>query len=513
MKEEKYIKDKLSNYDSPMDMDAMWADLEKNLNNEKDEKPIFWLFRFGRKFFFLAAALLISLAAFSYLYINNQSNLNLSTTTDKTSSITQLKNNSDRKPNTTLNKESEINTSQPDNNRETEIKKRKGQLNKNLEFSTTPEPQKTKIQTKDLKKETTNKPVIKPSDNATAPSDIKENKKLKPKQQNQNNSQTISGQKDRKTKKKNDALVTPQSTTLKNKAIIPASTITVLKQKEKTKNSSINLMTPIALLASYNFIKHNRNIANIGFENIAPAKRRILVKEQAYKWRANFSLAQTVSYFSHEAIAEGFSVTVPLANMSATNNLGFGIGLDRKTKTGLLLSTGVNYINHGAIYSYFKESTETRESNKVTIYTDQNNNFLGATEQEVEITSSTIRAYRQYKKLHSVQLPLTVGKEWQKNKMDFSIAAGTACNYFFSQSNHEVEETSQLLNYKLSALKFSLKARAEIGYTIRTNYRLFAAIEGGRLLGRLVDVPIDLSSYISTQLTYGGLKAGVGYAF
>jgi len=69
MKKEKYIKDKLSNYQSPLDLDSMWANLEQDLDNDKEDRGI--LFYLKGILGIVTSILFIGLIIFSFYQLNN----------------------------------------------------------------------------------------------------------------------------------------------------------------------------------------------------------------------------------------------------------------------------------------------------------------------------------------------------------------------------------------------------------------------------------------------------------
>jgi len=149
----------------------------------------------------------------------------------------------------------------------------------------------------------------------------------------------------------------------------------------------------------------------------------------------------------------------------------------------------------------------------VIVYVDGNNNFIGTEEQEDIRPRYRTRAYRFYKQIHSIQLPLSLGYEWQKNNYDLSFSGGPAINYYYAQSDTEIKDLRDLLNYDFATIKISAQLRAEVGYRIKDKWRLFAAIEGGRVIGSLGSMPIEETHTFKTKLSHAGARTGISYAF
>lgn len=490
MKEEKYIKDKLSNYDSPMDMEAMWANLEEGLDKNKDEKPVFWLLRFGKKIFFTALILLVAIVAYSYYGWNL---IPSKTITENTYSQSQS---------TTTPKA----------------------IIENTETTTTSEIKETKFTetTTDLSSNT----------NTT------ENNNLEQKERKFFNSANSSTTKSRTTTKNN----APAETILKKPT---KTTAPVLKEQTKqpalayqatTSNSTIPkatvsktatneiivkkpaLLNGLALLSNQQLVAYEKETQIMDLDMATGPLATIEVAKQHQEWRVNLAIAQNATLFEHTNINEDI-VTYRSRNgeTSTTNNWSYGLGIERKTKGVWLFGLGLNYINHGAIYSARDGGEGVEEGFDSVIYQDSQGNFLGEGEVPGERLTIRVKSFRQYKKLHSLQLPLSIGYEKNFNKLDLSLSVSPAINYFYSQSSGEVRETSALLNYELSTFKLSGQAKAQVGYKLNGPFRLIAAVELGRLLGKLNSIIEDGPDFrrevAQTKFTYGRVSTGLSYSF
>ncbi len=491
MKEEKYIKDKLSNYDSPMDMDAMWAELEDSMDKNTDEKPVFWLFRFGKKIFFSSILLLIAISAFSYYYWNTHNTITKNT-------YSQL-DNTNTTPSATERKATDLS---------------KGITAGSIENETINEEEASTADLRTRNKNNSGVPEIREKiSDETKTTNI--NSKTKAQKRNR---PTSSGQ-----AKSSQAIIKKQQASpplLVNQT--PTSNTYMAKTKMSNKTASLStekkppLLTAISLLANSQLLTLDNTAPTLEMTMAENPVEVIRVRRPHKKWRASLGIAQSATLFQH-AITDAEIVSFRSRNgeTSTTNNWSMGVGLERVTKRGWLFSTGLNYINHGAIYS----ARDGRESIELEfspiVYVDSQSNFLGEGEELTEILVIRRKAFRQYKRLHSMQLPLLVGFEKRLSKIDFSLSAGPACNYFFSQSANDVRETEALLNYKLSTMKISGQLKAQVGYSLNEKVRLYTSVEYGSLLGTLKsgNEDVEFLQVAESNYNYGRVSMGLSYAF
>lgn len=511
MKEEKYIKDTLANYDSPMDMDAMWADLEKSLDNDKDEKPVFWLFRFGKKLFFTSLALMLTVAAFTFYSINKPNELKIPQTTTELSKTTNDLSTENTPATSTVikNKDEGLTQQQTQESKiESKTNSEKTPVTRNIRAKETIDAKSINIERKVNQKQlssntnTVETAKTKTSFSRIIPSQTKSQDTQKPISKtktdpNQNSIKAIDAE---------QAIPAKQQTTNKKPIVI--------KKEAETSKTLNNYLSSLAFLSNQKLLQFSRKLPSLSLKFSTPTPKRIRVKQEPNKWRAKLAVAQSTSYFIHKN-PDGLSLFNDFnrPDIAATNNLGFGISLSRKTKGSLLFTTGLNYLKHGAMYSEYRITESEERSTREIIYVDPQFNFLGSAEEEIETANLNIRSYREYKRLHSLQLPLSIGYEIGFKKLDLSISVGPALNYFFSQSASTTEETDAFLNYRLSAIRFSALLSAELGYSFSDRYRLFTSVDGGRILSRLESNSLESDFPNFTNLSYTSFKVGLSYDF
>jgi len=275
MKEEKYIKDKLSNYDSPMDMDAIWADLEKNLDNQNDEKPIFWLLKYGRKLFLLGLAMLLSsLVAYSY-FSNNKLSKTTSSESYKKSEPQPVKNIKSELTESTLKsepiknkKENELVPAKTLTQANTDLDKLVRKSEKLITLSSARKEYDTKKYSLSNKQKADKKKTADSKSNQEVSSNITNEKKVP-------SSEMMAEPMLKKSEDKSNKLKS-----------IPAKNL-------------LNSQLPLIPLAYNKLIEYSRNIPVLLQKENNTKTRKPNIKAKPGKWRASINLAATRSFLNH----------------------------------------------------------------------------------------------------------------------------------------------------------------------------------------------------------------------
>lgn len=505
MKEEKYIKEKLTDYESPMDMGAMWADLEKNLDEKEDRKGGFWIWGKG---------LLMSLgllAIVSILFFTFRS----STIDKHPISENKISNTQNNIPTNTGNKQT-LNTPKSDTKSTNLISKSKNETGSNNKKENKTAP------LQDSTRKTTS------SNNRNA---SKANKTINSKSLYTTNQITTAPV-------SKSVAQAKKPRTEKSSTITIASSDSVSKSKKSDETKSIeankdeNLMAQFAMLAgNHSFLNWNR-VLDMRFPSIVlPKASRIRVpKEKKVSWRGRINYGLTLSdpIFSgltDAGITEDVFITKLNEKLLSTTNHTFGIGVERVTNKGLKLSLDLNYMNHGYIYADNAEIEAIIEQETSTVYISDGGSFIGEDEIIVESQDGYyFWNYRDYRGWDAFQAPIMIGYETRRNNFDLSISAGPALNFLrqsdeilnYNELNIELAERAELnlvsleteSIFKQNTFLLSATTKAELGYRLRKKLRIFTSVEAGRLLS-------DVSSNgdAIAKLNHFGMRTGVSYEF
>jgi len=492
MKHENYIKEKLTDYESPMDMSSMWAELEKDLDQEQKKERGFWFW--GIRWFSIIS--LLAIAAWLIHPMINQSSKTLSNNEIKT----PFESKSVAVENT-----KEIND---------QI------TNENIEPIVTSE-----------NKSLANQPIENSSTKTPTTSSNTNQKSNKQTKQNYFSS--------RETKTSSEQLNEINSV---NRANISTSNTTQLPTSQKTNifpvvlkldqlENDTRLLDPLGLLAVKRYLIDWNENRDLDIDKPDKESRRVpnikVAKSNGKIWRASFNYGQTISRFNF--LEENLIEAAPdLFYNSATNNHSFGIGLERVLKNNLKFGIEYNYINHGILHT--RNDTFTglnRILEQKVVYVDELGEVIG---EEFLSSFETPDRYswefQNYNKLHSMEFTPMIGYELGYNKFDFSLSAGPGINLIlwgagaYPRTNFvnigELEaiatEDINIDNsyFKEINLLLSAKLKAQVGYKLTDNLRSFVGIEGSKLFG---EVAKDIGDIPRTRLSYFGARTGISYTF
>jgi len=493
MKEEKYIKEKLTDYESPINMEAMWADLEKNLDETEDRKGGFWLWGKG----FLMSLAVLALAAILFFTFRNSNT--------KQQPISETRNTNTEKtitPSTTEQQDTEV----LNNN------------NKSIEQSTILEP-------------------------------VTENKKVTKKKTSQ--SLEVNSTKTRKstervaqkaTSTKNGVIkTTPSNNTFRTtkKAIEPINAdsgiSTTSYSASNSKNTKATALASAAMLAQIHDIAGKEafldwtRVLDLRFPSLAfPKAPRIrTTNKKKTLWRAavNYGLSSTDLIFPSPMGFAGTEVDLGRNHKPAINNT-YGISLERVSSKGLKISIGLNYLNHGYIYTDGDEYIANVDQETTTVFISDSGSFIGEEKSSEQVTEGLYTwRYRDYRGWNTFQIPIMVGYEKRKNKLDYSLSAGLAINLLggpseildYSDETRILAESNEIKLSPISERTIFLEdisrsisgiAKAELGYSLKNRIRIFASIEAGRSLQKFA-----YSEQGLVHINHFGTRTGLSYAF
>jgi len=506
MKAEKYIIDTLTDYESPMDLNAMWSSLEQQLDKKPRKIRGFWYW--SRNLFL--TALFLGLSWLAVEFITDQKIEN---------SKIQL---------------SEI--LPPD--------QIKALPNPELSSTNTNELNKTTLASAEQSNNSYSQEII--NDSADNSHEYKSSNTL---------SETITA-----ASKIEDSTGLPVSTTggpvgSPAHSILPASTSSSTIKPIDTETKSIS--KPVFTVAASDTQKAIQNIQAKDLDdlNSLPSVTSLLkwerrpalilptvtpddnpaikpIQPKPNNWRASVNFGQTKSYFRHTTDVN----QRPIAQFekstynSARNNYTAGLGLSKLTDKGFSFGLDLAYINHGEqyIHTEFLLLAHSEQQEKTTVYLTQEGEFIA--ENTTLFQDSFLHEYEiefeSYHKLHTVQLAPMVGYTIDIGKLDLSLSLGAGLNYFYKQSGEIIEPTgirkiedinastelidSEFSIHQVSNFYLSRRMKAELGYRIKENQRLFVSAEGGKIFGNTAN---QNQEYYTSTLNYSGWRAGLSWDF
>lgn len=514
MKEEKYIKDKLTDYQSPMDASAMWADLEKSLDRQNDSKPWFFWLKGGKGL--LLATALMGLIGYGIWHITFTTGNKEEVLTSEVISENKI-DNSEIVSEAISETVSSIEATQQYLNT-TNGQEEKSSYNTNTQSIIS---QSEITSTKTAKtKQTINQST------SVIPTLTKRNVVAK-------NSNEISGSFVPETIVPIYNTTKPSSTkphSEKVSKVLPASPLAMINDDTDTRL----LLSLADAPSSRHYLSWVRPIADAP-ALAKPRRRRIEpIENKKGHWRASAFAGQSISdinigFTSNNALVEYQSIVESIsAPLSATNNLSYGVGIERLFRNGFSVKLGLEYMNHGQIYQQADTVvTAVRTAVSSTIYTDPTGNFLGEAEvEEIEVLDLAVAQVRSYHKLNTYRLPVSLGYNFQLNTMDLGISIGGSANYIkdntgllLRRDRNNIEEFWTPITttedaytslYEVSTLKFSADANLELGYTLGPDFRIFAALGAGRIIGNAASQELKEEQF-KINMNYAALKLGVSY--
>ncbi len=521
MKEEKYIKDTLSGYESPMDMEATWADLENILDGNKKKKRGFWIWRNG---LLLGLALLLVGALALWVFMS-QSNTNQTLSEVQTSEIqnntaTQLNitttspikteelpstqttatsnSNSNQKVNTAI--KSVTQTATQKSNQEISQPTNKIQPTKLQE----PVSKKTQLNSNPESKESSSKNTI-PAQNA-----VKENAQVPTFTNQVRKTRT-----DEQIKTDERSTISTENKNLKSQA----ETRSVINFDQLASLGPETLDWDRALVLNFPSI-------------LIPQPPTIRVRKPKHKkWRLSSSLAVTRSYFDF-ATSSGPSLVDSMPNIRGTytgiTKPGLGVALERITKNGLKLSIGLNYLNHAYNHSITDTFLSTEQTNVVRteVYISDSGALLGTGEGETVVCTKAYEwQHDDNVNLHSFQVPVMLGLERKWGNLDYSFSVGPALNYVFKQSTllgtsdelitfyfeeYGVDFEPVFPIHQVSKLLLAGAGKLELGYHFPGNMRVFTALEASRSFGNFAH---EEFRELNTKINNYGIRTGLSINF
>ncbi len=509
MKHENYIKEKLTDYESPMDMNSMWANLEKELDQEKNKTKGFWYWSLR----ILPVLVLLLIGAWliypslsekaqhseTSLQSTEPINKNIKVVPEKTTSESEVITEKQKSSNTkslkkTVEQKQQRNISTTKNNtaQETEVNTRTTPHYSSTN-STSSISNRTTLTRTTAQADSSGSRVTHISQHSTAtgmPTELI---------QSGQQQQVVKGTADTE---------------------LPAANTNIFPVVLKLSDFIWGLEN---LSDKMNLIKWERNLkAQLPSIDLLPSTRTPRVtKKEPYIWRASINFGQTTSFFNHMPEAQLVEVFENPDNNLAARNNSFGVSMERISDKGLKLGLDLNYINHGVIHARDEEISRSTIGDRSVVYINGFNEVTTSqTFEDVEITERAIWTFRNRHNLHSLELAATIGKEWQKGKMDFSIAAGPGINYIYAQDGFLPSDSlafesnfvstdpinpetsfNRVPNFLLSA-----KLKAQVAYKLSPRIRWYGELAAAQLVGE-----VSNRSSFNTRLAYLGGRTGLSY--
>jgi len=482
MKQEKHIKETLKNYESPLNMDAMWESIESDL--DKDHKRKGWLIWPIA----LVGLLILTTGTLVFYSLNNKS---LTKMTDPKVQ-TLIKPESKRIQKTELKTAPVTDNSVTSNNN----------TNDKIANSTG-----RKLSLKNNKEQT----FLLEKPNSSISSKSSKQNKIQQAEINKKNITTV---------QKPIATNEIHNSNPIESPVLKLSDLSMDKMfAQIVPPKQLNQLTPSLKM-------HDRKL-------IMLSKKQRLIDPSHIptesNWRVSLFGGQSISYFN-EKMAEGILTdwfTAKQAADRSTNNLSFGMQLEKRLANNLKIKSGLQYLNHGQIFSI----NDTFSDGFIvdTIVQVTANRFTSVTETKV-VTSEKISIHevRHYNQVKTWQIPLMLGIERSKNKFDYSFSAGIAFNYFQAVSGKTfdlielfiIEKKSLNQDYKSSSLALSGIIELQLGYSLSHKFRLFAGLQGGRIFGNAAnntnsdDLQLTLltDNFVS-KINHFGIQTGISYNF
>ncbi len=204
-----------------------------------------------------------------------------------------------------------------------------------------------------------------------------------------------------------------------------------------------------------------------------------------------------------------------VATEKELEELNFGLGVELLQKRGLYFQTGLEYTRLATKATWTSSITtvEQKENRILKIYTDAakgDTTFVyGTVEESTTIESNRLR----YNNFHLLQIPLTAGFRWQREAWSFGFEGGVQVNAYMQVKGAIEGLTGDLYDLKKDEadwLKDQLGLRAtaalHLGYAFNPNWRF--------VVSPRYHFPLKMTTAISPleqQFSSLGISAGIWY--
>ena len=494
MKQEKYIKDILQDYESPMELDVVWSNLDQALDQADPATKTGGMKLFSlKKFFPFLLLVIVSVSGF-YAYQNFGNSL--LTPQQKTTDVIPQQMASSHQyeaiestPNQVLDNKADKHLSP--------IAATTSNLNTGGTTTTKPVATASTTPTSKLSSES-----LQTSSKLTTTSSIIAA------------SSTVSATNSSTTQEKNSFPLAKDKNTLADIKL------PVLKMTENglvLDNQNVTLPNLNQLANTAYFLDHNRVInPNFILEEMASSNKIIPVKSNGLRLSIHGGATAAIN----DVTVEGLSIFkfFPQPDSKSDTELErlvrptFGIQLDKVFASGLKLSTGLNYLDQGRTTVIIDtvsivDSEIERETSSITI---NEKGQLVTTTTVTLLRESTIARDQTNSNLNTLQVPLMIGYEKQLSNFDLGFSLGLGLNYTLGGSPASVNEIEPL---DATGISFSGLADLQLGYKIDNRIRIYGSLIGGRHFSDLSNPAFATNPLRTTRstLNHYGLRAGISY--
>lgn len=535
MKEEKYIKDKLTDYQSPMDMDGMWANLEEELDKGKKDRGLLFYLRS-----IISVLAILVLAGIIYYTVNLPNTKNTISENKTTTIIDTKKEQVETSISTEDISKVQANSSEPTSKPDSERLKTEGSEAKENKAETKTPTAETKQSTSQSTNQTSKFNSRNNSNNNTQ---LNSTAKTKPRVKNTNSETRTKSTASETTKQQETSIKKDLDKSAKSKVIENSikstndnqakskSTITTTDQSSNTISNVATAFLKIAVLPAGLLAVQDRLLPEpkeviLDLEPIDPKPI------EARKWRISLNGGTTKSYINHDKIFNEPGDTTKhwtqYRNEAESEIFlpSFGIKLEKRKANGIKFSTGINYNNHGVRFAH-KDTLRGEnilDTSSTLVISEVTPEGLLINTGVVDAQRDVARTICSDNTLHTIQVPFLVGYEARKNKFDCSLSAGLNVNYMFSQSGISYAPRSQNefidisvennSTYNLSTLLLGAQAEIQLGYMLGDKWRMYSSFEYGLQLfnssiGNIQEEGLNLD----TRIKHFGLRTGISYSF
>jgi len=198
---------------------------------------------------------------------------------------------------------------------------------------------------------------------------------------------------------------------------------------------------------------------------------------------------------------------------SASSNFSFGINVEKVFNSGLKLNTGLNYLNQGSSFNN-RELINTEVINEEVgdeiLTFNMDNQVIRISEVEREVLN-TYQISKDIFTVNSLQIPILVGYQLALKKFDVSASVGIGVNFFFNNTNYLIDaRINQGIKYRFNTTLSGL-TELQAGYRISDKFRIYSKFQGGRFMNEFLrSYPVTESSF-SGYLNHYDLKLGISY--
>ena len=466
MKEEKYIKEILIDYDSPLDLGASWSlldqalDQEATATNTPTEKETFSL----RKYLPLMIFILISgCGIFAYKNLD-KSILPFSQKSSETVPVHMVDTDNSKEKSEIINKSNSSEKKSAATKLEVADKASQNAVSK-FESPTTESSKQRSVESKN-----------------TTQNNIVNNSTITTPLVNQKNSTN----KIFNAKKAN--------TTIQDIENFPLAENKNRGAEIVSNNPKTSLLNLNALASNPYYIGYDERIITPDFKLAKLPRQRRVIPQKPKGIRLGIHTGLSSSNISSIIIQSDLNAT---SSFERLINSTYGLQIEKVFPSGLKLSSGLNFIDQG----YALQRVDTLEISEIELSSDTT--VTGLTTAETVTIQRDVSFERKINvaNLNTLQLPLMVGFEKKFSKFDLGLSVGTGINYILrNETGFEIP----ISNFTLSGL-----ADIQVGYQLNDKFRIYSSLVGSRHFSQL-ETTFSIND-MTNRLNHYGIRAGISY--